>query len=83
MDFDFENFYFWDFLGSQISRFPDFQFPDFQISRNLACHPAKEKGKPGFQIALIFQWKPIFQIALVSIFMGEKYVQEFAPILNG
>ena len=33
----------------------------------------------GFQISLFFQWKPIFQIATVYIFMGEKYVQEFAP----
>ena len=35
----------------------------------------------GFQISLIFQWKPIFQIAPVSIFMGEKYFQEFGPKL--
>ena len=32
-DFDFENFYFFDFLDPN---FPDFQVPDFQISRNLA-----------------------------------------------
>ena len=32
-DFDFENFYFLDFLDP---KFPDFQVPDFQISRNLA-----------------------------------------------
>ena len=32
-DFDFENFYFLDCLDP---KFPDFQVPDFQISRNLA-----------------------------------------------
>ena len=32
-DFDFENFIFWIFWGP---KFPDFQVPDFQISRNLA-----------------------------------------------
>ena len=32
MDFDFENFYFWDFFGSQISRFPGPRFPNFQKS---------------------------------------------------
>ena len=32
-DFDFENFYFFAFLDP---KFPDFQVPDFQISRNLA-----------------------------------------------
>ena len=31
-DFDFENLYFWDFLGSQISRFPGPRFPNFQKS---------------------------------------------------
>ena len=34
----------------------------------------------GFQFSLIFQWKPIFQIALVSISMGETYFQEFGTI---
>ena len=38
---------------------------------------------PGFQISLIFQWKPIFQIALVSMFMGETYFQEFGPMFMG
>ena len=33
MDFDFENFYSLDLLDP---KFPDFQVPDFQISRNLA-----------------------------------------------
>ena len=37
----------------------------------------------GFQISQIFRWKPIFQIALASIFMGEKYFQEFGPIFMG
>ena len=32
-DFDFENFYVLDLLDP---KFPDFQVPDFQISRNLA-----------------------------------------------
>ena len=32
-DFDFENFYFLYLLDP---KFPDFQVPDFQISRNLA-----------------------------------------------
>ena len=32
-DFDFENVYVWDFLDPTI---PEFQVPDFQISRNLA-----------------------------------------------
>ena len=32
-DFDFENFYFLDVLDP---KFPNFQVPDFQISRNLA-----------------------------------------------
>ena len=31
-DFDFENFCFLDFLGSQISRFPGPRFPNFQKS---------------------------------------------------
>ena len=31
-DFDFENFYFFDFFGSQISRFPVPRFPNFQKS---------------------------------------------------
>ena len=31
-DFDFENCYFWDLFGSQISRFPGHRFPNFQIS---------------------------------------------------
>ena len=31
-DFDFENFYFFDFLGSQIPRFPGSRFPKFQKS---------------------------------------------------
>ena len=35
-------------------------------------------NRAGFQISLIFQWKPIFQIALASGMnnMGAKYVQE-------
>ena len=33
MDFDFENSYLFIFLDP---KFPDFQVPDFQISRNLA-----------------------------------------------
>ena len=31
-DFDFDNLYFLDLLGSQISRFPDPRFPNFQKS---------------------------------------------------
>ena len=32
MDFDFDNFIFLDFFGSQISRFPVPRFPNFQKS---------------------------------------------------
>ena len=31
-DFDFDNFYVFDFVGSQISRFPGPRFPNFQKS---------------------------------------------------
>ena len=34
-DLDFENFYFWDFLASQISRFPGSKILDFPISKFL------------------------------------------------
>ena len=33
----------------------------------------------GFRFRYFFQWKPIFQIALVSILMGEAYFQELDP----
>ena len=34
-DFDFENFYFLDFFGSQISRFLGPRFPNFQLGPGL------------------------------------------------
>ena len=43
-DFDFENFYFWIFLGSKIPRFPGFRFPKFQKS---GLGPAWARLGPG------------------------------------
>ena len=47
-DFDFENFYFWDFFGSQISRFPGSKILDFPISKFLDFPiPRFPHGRPG------------------------------------
>ncbi len=40
-DFDFENFYFLDFFGSQISRFLGPRFPNFQLGPGLALMATK------------------------------------------
>ena len=44
MDLDFDKFYFLDFLDPN---FPDFQVPDFHISRNLAWARLAKAG-PGW-----------------------------------
>ena len=45
-NFDFENFYFFDFFGSQISRFPGPRFANFQKS-GLGLGPSRAQPKPG------------------------------------
>ena len=52
-DFDFENFYFWDLLEL---KFPDFQVPDFHISRNLAWAQLGPKLGPWWDLAAIHPW---------------------------
>ena len=44
-DFDFETFFFWILLDP---KFPDFQVPDFQISRNLATLGGEIGQQRGF-----------------------------------
>ena len=47
MDSDFENFYFLDFFGSQISRFPVPRFPNFQKSGLGQAWAGPGLGWPG------------------------------------
>ena len=53
MDFDFENFYFLDFVGSKISRFPGPRFPNFQKS---GLGPAWARLGPGLGPGLGLRW---------------------------
>ena len=53
-DLDFENFYVWGILGDLKS--PDFQVPDFKISRNLAWAHLGPLGRGAASVYFTTNW---------------------------
>ena len=59
-DFDFENFDFWDLLDP---KFPDFQVPDFQTSRNLAWAQLGPGLGPAWARVWALAWARVWSLA--------------------